>query len=132
MFKVINQQTGNIVHMGSQKECVEFCKLFEDDLIIKSIDGYIVPPEGCIKPIDHTKPFDNINPHHYRKGKIECIDAIESATTGKTGFEGALVANIIKYLWRYEEKNGLEDVKKTQWYINKLVQAVQEREENND
>ena len=54
---------------------------------------------------------DVINPDHYKKGKVECIDAIESATVGKTGIEATDTGNIIKYLWRYESKNGLIDVK---------------------
>lgn len=69
--------------------------------------------------------IDVVNhPPHYTKGRIECIDAIDSATTGKSGIEAVCVANIIKYLFRYEEKNGLEDVKKAQWYINKLISEL--------
>lgn len=71
---------------------------------------------------------DVINhPSHYTKGRIECIDAIDSATTGKSGIEAVCVANIIKYLFRYEEKNGLEDVKKAQWYINKLISELESK-----
>ncbi len=70
--------------------------------------------------------FDVVNhPLHYTKGRIECIDAIDSATTGKSGIEAVCVANIIKYLYRYEEKNGLEDVKKAKWYINKLISELE-------
>lgn len=64
---------------------------------------------------------DNINPDHYKQGKIECIDALEAATINKPGFEGACVANIIKYLWRYEAKGGLEDIKKADWYMQRLI-----------
>lgn len=67
------------------------------------------------------------HPSHYTKGNIECIDAIDSATTGKSGIEAVCVANIIKYLWRYEEKNGLEDVKKAQWYLNKLISEMESK-----
>ena len=63
---------------------------------------------------------DAISPGHYRQGCIECIDAIKAATVGKTGIEAACVANVIKYLWRYEEKNGVEDVRKAIWYIKRL------------
>lgn len=71
---------------------------------------------------------DVINhPSHYTKGNIECIDAIESATTGKSGIEAVCVANVIKYLWRYEEKNGLEDVKKAKWYLNKLISELESK-----
>lgn len=68
---------------------------------------------------------DNVsNPSHYTKGKVECIDALESATIGKSGIEAVCVANVIKYLWRYEEKNGIEDVKKAQWYLERLVASM--------
>lgn len=72
--------------------------------------------------------FDVVNhPSHYTKGRIECIDAIDSATTGKSGIEAVCVANIIKYLYRYEEKNGIEDVKKAKWYINKLISELESK-----
>ena len=70
---------------------------------------------------------DNINPSHYRNGKVECIDALESATINKTGLEAVCTANVIKYLWRYEDKNGLEDIKKAQWYLNKLISHVESK-----
>jgi hypothetical protein len=72
---------------------------------------------------------DAINPSHYKQGKVECIDALESATVNKTGLEAVCVANVIKYLWRYEAKNGLEDVRKAQWYINKLIDYLEHKEE---
>lgn len=68
---------------------------------------------------------DAINPSHYKQGKVECIDALESATVNKTGLEAVCVANAIKYLWRYEAKNGLEDVRKAQWYLAKLIDYLE-------
>lgn len=71
---------------------------------------------------------DNVNhPSHYTQGKVECIDALESATIGKSGIEAVCVANIIKYLWRYEEKNGVEDVKKAQFYLNRLLATLENK-----
>lgn len=70
---------------------------------------------------------DAINPNHYKNGKVECIEAIESAVVNKKGIEAAYVFNVIKYLWRYEDKNGLEDVKKAQWYLNRLVKYLEEQ-----
>lgn len=68
---------------------------------------------------------DNVNnPNHYTQAGIECIDAITAAVSGKSGIEAVCVANVIKYLWRYELKNGLEDVKKAQWYLNRLVSEL--------
>lgn len=69
---------------------------------------------------------DNINPDHYKQGKVECIDAIESATVNKKGIEAVCTSQIIKYIWRYESKNGLEDVKKCQWYLEKLIKHLED------
>lgn len=69
---------------------------------------------------------DNINhPLRYTKGDIECIDAIKAATVGKTGIEAVDVGHVIRYLWRYEEKDGLESVKKAEWYINHLIKELE-------
>lgn len=73
--------------------------------------------------VDNMEQVDNVNkPKHYNLGKVECIDAIESATVGKVGIQAVCTANAIKYLWRFEEKGGLEDIKKAQWYLNKLIE----------
>lgn len=58
---------------------------------------------------------DAINPNHYKQGNIEVIDFILDQKL--TYIEG----NIIKYVSRYKYKNGLEDLKKAQWYLNKLM-----------
>lgn len=69
---------------------------------------------------------DNINhPLRYTKGDIECIDAIKAATVGKTGIEAVDVGHVIRYLWRYEEKDGLESVKKAEWYIKHLINELE-------
>lgn len=75
--------------------------------------------------------IDNVNnPTHYTQGAVECIDCIKAATINKNGIEAFCVGNAIKYLFRYENKNGLEDVKKAQWYINRLIQELEEKKEN--
>ena len=67
-----------------------------------------------------TTNDDMVNrPPHYNKSGIECITAI-SAATGD-GFEYYLQGNIIKYVWRYPYKNGIEDLKKARWYLDKLI-----------
>ena len=75
--------------------------------------------------------IDNVNnPTHYTQGEIECIDCIKAATVNKVGIEAFCVGNAIKYLFRYENKNGLEDIRKAQWYINRLIQELEEKKEN--
>ena len=60
------------------------------------------------------------NPSHYQ-GKVECIDCIESATAGLKGIEAFCTGNAIKYLYRWKKKNGIEDLKKAKWYIDKII-----------
>ena len=70
------------------------------------------------------KKSDMVNsPPLYNKSGIECIEAI-SAATGD-GYEYYLQGNIMKYVWRYRYKNGTEDLKKAQWYLDKLVEEVE-------
>lgn len=72
---------------------------------------------------------DNINhPKHYLKGGMEGIDVIKAAVSNLSGFEAVCVANIIKYVWRYKEKNGLEDLQKAAKYLEWLQEEVQKNE----
>lgn len=65
---------------------------------------------------------DNVNhPGHYCQGGVECIDALVAATTDLTGMDAVCTANAIKYLWRWKRKNGVEDLRKAQWYISRLI-----------
>ena len=67
---------------------------------------------------------DNVEkPNHYTFGKYECIDVIEelSKQNNLKGIEGFLYGNIIKYLWRYKHKNGIEDLHKARWYLDRLI-----------
>lgn len=61
------------------------------------------------------------SPVHYTSGKVECIDALESATSNLTGGEAFCTANAIKYLWRWKHKGGVQDLEKAKWYIDRLI-----------
>lgn len=61
------------------------------------------------------------SPSHYSNGSIECIDAMESMLSHEE-YVGFLRGNILKYQWRYKHKNGVEDLRKAQWYTNKLIE----------
>jgi hypothetical protein len=60
------------------------------------------------------------HPSHYNQGKIECIDAIQSALTPEE-FQGFCKGNALKYLWRERQKGGGESLLKAQWYIERLL-----------
>ncbi len=59
-------------------------------------------------------------PPHYNRGGIEAIDYIKQQLG--EGIIEYCEGNVLKYLHRWRYKNGLEDLKKAQWYLNKMVQ----------
>lgn len=64
-----------------------------------------------------------ISPSHYQQGEVECIDAIRSALS-KEEFEGYCQGNILKYVWRYKNKGGAEDLEKAKVYMDWLLSSV--------
>lgn len=74
---------------------------------------------------EELKVKDNINPQHYKNGSrgIETIDTIIESL-GEKGFVNYCVGNIIKYVSRYEYKNGLEDLRKAKWYSEIIIKKL--------
>ena len=72
--------------------------------------------------------FDMVNhPKHYKaKNGMEVIDVIEAFTANLEGYEATHTGNVIKYICRWKEKNGLEDLRKAQWYLNRLIKNIEE------
>ena len=65
---------------------------------------------------------DTVNhPPHYNKGGLEAIDYIEQQLEG--GFADYLEGNVLKYIHRWRYKNGIEDLKKAEWYLKKLIET---------
>ena len=69
------------------------------------------------------------HPSHYDTGKFECIDVMVE-TQGVDSVKEFCLCNAFKYLYRCRRKNGLEDVQKAVWYLNKLIEL--EGVKNND
>ena len=96
-----------------------YAELFKDEVPDEEVPEELEPKVEQLK-----KPFDDTmvnHPPHYTAGKVECIDALEAATTGLHGIEAVCTANAIKYLWRHQHKNGVQDLKKAIFYINYLI-----------
>lgn len=62
-------------------------------------------------------------PDHYNKGAIEAIEAIK-ASMHPQEYKGYLKGNCLKYLWRYEYKNGVEDLRKARVYLEWLIKEI--------
>jgi len=94
-------------------------------------DNWFWAGKGQCRPVESSNSSeipnsssDPVNPSHYKQGGIECIEAMKVALGG--GFLGYLRGNAIKYLWRYDKKNGVEDLKKARWYLDRLIKEVGE------
>jgi hypothetical protein len=73
------------------------------------------------------KDFVN-SPSHYNTGEIEVIDYIEDQLTSE-GYLGYLEGNIIKYVSRYKHKNGVEDLRKAEWHLKRLIGVLEKGRE---
>jgi len=72
---------------------------------------------------------DMVNhPSHYTQHKFECIDVIAEVTKDLKGIEAHCIGNIFKYLWRFKQKNGVEDVEKAEWYVGRLIKELKKPE----
>ena len=84
--------------------------------ITKGISLGILPADDTLDdPVNH--------PAHYTQGGIECIEAIKASMTASE-YRGYLKGNAMKYMWRYQHKGGVEDLKKARWYLDRLISEV--------
>ena len=109
------------------KDCDELRKNLEkqkslDDVtpeewnrVSKTAVGKLYHPEDKHNPVTQ--------PDHYNKGAIEAIEAIK-ASMHPQEYKGYLKGNCLKYLWRYEYKNGVEDLRKARVYLEWLIKEV--------
>ena len=77
---------------------------------------------------DTTFDYDMINsPPHYNT-IMECIDAMEAMTEGSdvSPHRAYCWQSIFKYLWRWPYKNGVEDLKKCRWYLDRLIKDLED------
>lgn len=85
-----------------------------------------VEPQPTVEPEPTVEPDPVNHPEHYTHGGIECIDAITAAVCELPGTEAWLVGQVIKYIWRYKWKNGLEDLSKARFYLDRLIDTIKQ------
>jgi hypothetical protein len=73
---------------------------------------------------EDVKPDPVNRPAHYTSGGIECIDAMQAAF-GAEAVKDFCLCNAFKYLWRHRSKNGVEDLNKARWYLNRLIREME-------
>ena len=130
--------------------CSDGCRLFKlggncrwNDLSVKNIEDcyWFLVSEGLIgKPEqpeinfvkvernDEVEPTNDAvqHPSHYTQGGIECIEAIRASMTAD-GFCDYCKGNIVKYIWRWRDKGGVEDLRKASVYLDWLINAADKR-----
>ena len=82
---------------------------------------------------DEVEPTNGAvqHPSHYTHGGIECIEAIKASMTAD-GFCDYCKGNIIKYIWRWRDKGGVEDLRKASVYLDWLINAADENEKKGE
>ena len=95
------------------------------DLERESNEDLVEVVETTTPPKSRKRDMVN-NPIHYGTGDIECIDYIQDFLTEEE-YIGYLRGNIAKYLHRWRYKNGLEDLKKSEWYGAKLIKLMENK-----
>lgn len=82
-------------------------------------------PHGTYK----NSPSEDMvnNPPHYNQAGIECIDAMQAMSEGASvsPHEAYCWQNAFKYLWRWPYKNGVQDLRKAQWYLDRLIKQME-------
>ena len=106
----------------SQFKIDEDFKMMRDDTVTVWVPDPIQlfdrPDDKAGDPVNH--------PDHYKSETgLETIDVIEAFTDGLMGVEATDTGNVIKYICRWKKKNGLQDLKKAQWYLNHLINHVE-------
>ena len=71
---------------------------------------------------------DPINPNHYQRDGMECIDAIKAAVQNLSGAEAYCTGSAIKYLWRWKEKGGKDDLNKAIWFVKDMIAEIEDQE----
>ena len=97
-------------------------------------DGTLMPSLQVLKRISEALSIDYkeldikedkkemVNhPSHYNMGKYECIEVVKELVRDMNGMEPILFFNAFKYLWRYKQKNGLQDLEKCEFYLKELI-----------
>lgn len=83
-------------------------------------------------PIRFEDPMVVHPPHYQSETGLEVIDVIEAFTFDLKGIEAVCTGNVLKYICRFKQKNGLQDLKKAKWYLDRLINHIETLEKENE
>lgn len=108
------------------------CKNYATDVCMECVTYEDSPSRAPSDFLPSETPKDMVNhPDHYKTASgLETIDVIKAFTENCVGIEAVCTANVIKYVCRWKKKNGLEDLKKAEWYLNYLIRNIELKESN--
>ena len=91
--------------------------------------------ESQVSPDNNYESKDEMvshPPHYQSETGLEVIDVIEAFTCDLKGIEATDTGNVIKYICRWKQKNGLQDLEKAKWYLQHLINHVEKLEKENE
>ena len=94
--------------------------------VIKVLDIY---DDHLLEKLENNNDLVNHPDHYISESGLEAIDVIKAFTSELEGYEAVATSQVLKYILRWKNKNGLEDLKKAKWYLEDLIKYVEE--ENN-
>lgn len=118
---------GNAENNGFCVNCINKSLLFSVEPCKSCVNNSgkknsFIPLEDAVPSVNEKPVNDNVNhPSHYETGSFECIDVMLE-TQGKETVKSFCLCNAFKYIYRHNNKNGLEDIKKAKWYIDKYIE----------
>lgn len=84
-----------------------------------TLDEFMGDPDASV--VNHPQ-------HYISETGLETIDVIEAFTFDLTGMDAVCTANVLKYICRWKNKNGLQDLKKARWYLDRLIDRIENLE----
>ena len=136
ILEIVGNESDHDFYQGEVVEVIDTFKFKNGELAysVKGEDDQWLVVEEDLSDLTFDPPSkqpDMVNsPAHYGGGKIECIDYIKDFLTPEE-FIGYLRGNIAKYNHRWRYKNGIEDLKKSDWYLDYLIDFMVEQDVQN-
>tara|TARA_R110000824_G_scaffold36080_1_gene112394 strand:+ start:410 stop:736 length:327 start_codon:yes stop_codon:yes gene_type:complete len=106
--------------------------LLQELKVVVEMAKWTLPESNPLEMKPLYSNFDPVErPLHYNSSGIECIDAMKAMSEGSDvpSHQAYCWQNSFKYLWRWPYKNGLEDLKKARWYLDRLIVEVEKKHE---
>ncbi|MFR9710762.1 DUF3310 domain-containing protein [Paenibacillus sp. MB22_1] len=118
----IERLTGEVEKLTTEHDRLLKCQADwneREEALLQYIDELEAERTDRMAPVTATLEDDSSStqPVH----TIECIEAIEAVTVGLEGAEAYSTGAVIESLWRWKWKNGIEDLKKARWYLDRLI-----------